>query len=469
MSEDPVQREIDLRRSELAHVRELEADWKRRGSPEPEGAGVRAKVEAAELLFAKAVDMKATGIVGSVDNKDLDAPVIGATVSAFLVGQSDAPVHWAKTDDTGRFQFHLPPGTYQVKVSKDGFQSASATVSVGDGMTARSFDLRVDKSRIEGEATVTAAHADHVAAKRSQTKPAKPQASRDVLNQETDARFWAQTGYKVGQKLDPKNPTDASMAKVWLDIFHKVEAENAVGHLVTTYDHPDVAKNLSDAAVANQVAVVHLDAAASATDPWEVTRNVQAAATADAIGQDRAGKAAAYQPPTASPAVAHTAATDAHHAAGQPPPGVVVFPVGHPAKWHPSAQPARPELATPNQPPAQPTPPRSAADNLALAQAARAPKAAADVHARGAADDAAEIPLGDRPATPAPPKAKFGSGTVAIAAGALVAVLGIGVVINKRRQAAPKPAPRRRRPRASTTAIVAPLSPPPAAHGRLPR
>lgn len=468
MSEDPVQREIDLRRSELAHVRELEADWKRRGSPEPEGAGVRAKVEAAEQLFANAISAPTTGIVGSVDTKELDAPIAEATVSAFLVGQSNAPVHWAKTDDTGRYQFNLPPGTYQVKVSKDGFQSASATVTVGNGMTVRSFDLVVAKPSVTPEVPVVTAHADHVAAKRARTKPAKPRAPRDVLNSETDARFWAQTGYKVGQKLDPKNATDAAMAKVWLDIFHKVEAEDAVGHLVTTYDHPDVAKHLQDAAVANQVAVVHLDAAASATDLWEATRNVQAAATADAIGQDRAGKAAAYQPPTASPVVAHTAATDAHHAAGQPPPGVIVFPVGHPAKWHPSAQPARPELATPNQPPASPSPPTSAADNLALAQAARAPKAAGNVHARGAADDAAEIPLGDRPPAPAPPKTKFGSGTVAIAAGALVAVLGIGVVINKRRQAAPK-APPRRRPRRSAPAPLPSLSPLPAARARLPR
>ena len=49
--------------------------------------------------------------------------------------------------------------------------------------------------------------------------------SRDILNKETNARFWAQTGYKPGQRLDPNNPLDKAKMPVWMDIFRKVNAE----------------------------------------------------------------------------------------------------------------------------------------------------------------------------------------------------------------------------------------------------
>jgi len=42
------------------------------------------------------------------------------------------------------------------------------------------------------------------------------------LYQETNRRFWDQTGYKPGQKLDMSDPTDREMAKVWMDILGAV-------------------------------------------------------------------------------------------------------------------------------------------------------------------------------------------------------------------------------------------------------
>src|SRR6185295_7793039 len=171
-------------RAELDRVRALEADWKSRGSPEPEGAGVRAKVAAAEALLGNAIANAPA---------DPDAP------GDMLPPDQDP---WASTD-----------------------ANAPSPVAV--------------------------AHGNKVAAKRSQQKPPRPHASsRDVLNKETDARFWAQTHYKVGQKLDPNSAADRAYVKTWLDTFHKVEAEDQTGHLVTTYDHPDVVANLEAAKAA---------------------------------------------------------------------------------------------------------------------------------------------------------------------------------------------------------------------------
>lgn len=137
-----------------------------------------------------------------------------------------------------------------------------------------------------------------------------------TINQETDARFWAQTRWKPGQKLDPKNPADQVMIPVWQDIFNKVKAEDAAGTLVTTFDHPAVAQNLADAQVAHQAAAAHLDAAAAAPDPQTARENVTAAATASDVSAQKAHEAATKQPPTVSPQLAH----DAAHAVAQNPP-----------------------------------------------------------------------------------------------------------------------------------------------------
>ena len=123
--------------------------------------------------------------------------------------------------------------------------------------------------------------------------------SKDIINRETDARFWA-TGYRPGHKLDPNNPTDKAMLPVWMDIFRKVSREADAGTLVTTYDHPEIAQHLADAAVANKAAAAHADIAASSTDPWAVQDNVAAATTATQISAQKAQEAAAKQPPTVS-------------------------------------------------------------------------------------------------------------------------------------------------------------------------
>jgi hypothetical protein len=131
------------------------------------------------------------------------------------------------------------------------------------------------------------------------------------IDQETDARFWAQTGYKPGQKLDPKDPTDAKMVSVWKDIFAKVKREADAGKLITTFDHPVVVQNLADAHVADQAAAVHLDAAAAAPDPKTAQQNIVAATTASEVVAQKTREAASLQPPTVSPQLAQEASQEA--------------------------------------------------------------------------------------------------------------------------------------------------------------
>ena len=141
--------------------------------------------------------------------------------------------------------------------------------------------------------------------------------SNDILNAETDARFWAQTGYKPGQKLDPNNPTDKAMEPTWRDINSKVKSEAAAGTLVTTFDHPHVQQNLSDAAVANKAAGIHAALAAAAPDAETAQSNIAAAAAAHQISTQKAQEAASVQPPTVSPPLVKEASKEV---ASNPPP-----------------------------------------------------------------------------------------------------------------------------------------------------
>ena len=140
--------------------------------------------------------------------------------------------------------------------------------------------------------------------------------SRDILNRETNARFWASTGHRPGKPLDPKNPTDKAMEPVWRDIFRKVQAEAAAGTLVTTYDKPDVAQALAEAQLASTVAEAHVDAAATA-DPVTTQQHVTAASTAKQVATIKANEAASKQPPTVSPQLVQDAKREA---AKTPPP-----------------------------------------------------------------------------------------------------------------------------------------------------
>ena len=53
-----------------------------------------------------------------------------------------------------------------------------------------------------------------------------------ALHKETNRRFWEQTDYKPGQRLDPAIPADKAMMPVWMAIFRKVSREvDNVGRL----------------------------------------------------------------------------------------------------------------------------------------------------------------------------------------------------------------------------------------------
>jgi len=134
--------------------------------------------------------------------------------------------------------------------------------------------------------------------------------SRDILNDETNARFWIASGYKVGQRLDPNNPLDRAQMPVWRDIFQKVTAEANAGTLVTTYDRPEVVQALADAEIANTVAEVHVDAGTNASDPTTAQQHAAAAATAVQVATQRLNEAAANQPPTVSPGILEQAVRD---------------------------------------------------------------------------------------------------------------------------------------------------------------
>ncbi len=62
---------------------------------------------------------------------------------------------------------------------------------------------------------------------------ATPQAPRYVdptvaaIDGETNRRFWQQTGYKPGQKLDPRSRADAAMIPTWVSIRYQVALETA--------------------------------------------------------------------------------------------------------------------------------------------------------------------------------------------------------------------------------------------------
>ena len=172
--------------------------------------------------------------------------------------------------------------------------------------------------RLPAEATPAQA-TEHVAkhaaraAKIATTSTAK--AAHSMLDHETNARFWAQTGYKPGQPLDTSIPADRAMAKVWSDIYAKVKDEDDHGRLVLTYNHPAVEQHLENAATAHHDAAASLELAAAAQDPELVGKHEQDAANAHAASQSAAAQAAAMQPATVSPDVAHAAAVEARKAA----------------------------------------------------------------------------------------------------------------------------------------------------------
>ena len=71
-------------------------------------------------------------------------------------------------------------------------------------------------------------------------------ASQTDISKETSARFWILTTYKPGVRLDPDDPADKRMAKVWLDIYQQLVKQNARGTLTLTHKHPSFAQRLND-------------------------------------------------------------------------------------------------------------------------------------------------------------------------------------------------------------------------------
>lgn len=130
------------------------------------------------------------------------------------------------------------------------------------------------------------------------------------IDQEVDARMAAQTGYKPGKTLDPSSKTDAAMLPVRADIKAKVTAQFLNDSIQWTYDHPVVTTNLAVAADASAAAKDHLAAAASSAAA--AASSEQAAGAAAAAADE--SKAAAVAAPTQPEKEHHTKAADAHAA-----------------------------------------------------------------------------------------------------------------------------------------------------------
>jgi hypothetical protein len=235
-----------------------------------------------------------------------DHPVVAQNIADARVADEVTAAHLdaaVKAPDPATAQQHVEAAATAADVSTQKTQEAAA-------VQPPSVSPQVAKEAAQDVAqTPPPPHApakEHVA--HAQARAAHKPTPRGVLDRETDARFWSQTHYKPGQKLDPWDPQDAKMAKVWLDIFQKVKREDAAGRLVLTYNHPVVAQNIADAQVADQVAAAHLDAAASAPDAGTSQQNAAAAATAAQVSAQKTQEAATMQPPTVSPKLAHDAA-----------------------------------------------------------------------------------------------------------------------------------------------------------------
>ncbi len=144
------------------------------------------------------------------------------------------------------------------------------------------------------------------------------------IDLETNTRFWAQTGYKPNQKLDPKNPLDAKMIPTWVDIHNKVMRQWRAGTITWTWSHPIVVHELGAAADATAATAISMDAAAAAQnvavtspDPVvaaaaveEVHTHLVSAQESHDAAQEATAVAASYQPPTVSHTHAHAASHD---------------------------------------------------------------------------------------------------------------------------------------------------------------
>ena len=135
-------------------------------------------------------------------------------------------------------------------------------------------------------------------------------AAQKMLYDETDARFYAQTAYAVGRKLDPNNWIDQPFIKVWDDIYRKVLADYQAHKLVTTHDHPIVQGFLRGARAALDKAGALVHEAVAAVMPADKAAYADAAIAAHAEALANAQKAASYQPATVDRELAAQAAAE---------------------------------------------------------------------------------------------------------------------------------------------------------------
>ena len=78
-------------------------------------------------------------------------------------------------------------------------------------------------------------------------------ASHREVVQETNARYWISTGYKMGEPLNPKDPVDRMHARRWLAWYRDLERQNAQGVLTLVHKDPSFARTLSDAINASRI------------------------------------------------------------------------------------------------------------------------------------------------------------------------------------------------------------------------
>lgn len=149
-----------------------------------------------------------------------------------------------------------------------------------------------------------------------------------ALYHEADVRFWAQTGYKVHDRLNLNDPADAAWIPAWNEIYATVLTEaKEHGWAVPTHRSSVVMAPLDAAAAAAAAAKRFAFAAADAIvhgNPAAHAENVAAAQQAHGAADTHAAQAARAQPPSLSPETQQASATasqaQAQAQASTPPP-----------------------------------------------------------------------------------------------------------------------------------------------------
>lgn len=121
--------------------------------------------------------------------------------------------------------------------------------------------------------------------------------------EETNNRFWAQSGYKPGAQLNMSDPSDKAMAQVWNDVHAYVLTEVRDGKMVRTFDDPRVVDHLDNGKKAYLAAINHMIGAQQATDDAHLQAHLAAAKEANQIARDSCAAAAALQPPSVTPSI----------------------------------------------------------------------------------------------------------------------------------------------------------------------